>query len=87
MDYCYWQVYYDVPEGSPTMKFLCCLACQDPNLDLCDATKVARLGNATVLYPLVWRFLPVIDVNVDVFLSRDLDSRISPREVRCWNAS
>ena len=40
-----------------------------------------RLGNATLLYPLLWRFLPVIDVNVDFYLSRDLDSRISDREV------
>jgi len=63
------------------MKQLCDLACSEPNLDLCDAQKNPRLGNATLLYPLLWRFLPVIDVNVDFYLSRDLDSRISDREV------
>ena len=33
------------------------------------------------LYPLLWRFLPVLDANVDVLLSRDLDSIITHREV------
>jgi hypothetical protein len=41
---------------------------------------VPRLGNATRLYPLIWRFLPVLDPQVDAFLSRDLDSRVSARE-------
>ena len=53
----------------------------NPNLDLCDAEDNPRLGNATLLYPLIWRFLPAMDVNVDLYLSRDLDSRISDREV------
>ena len=63
------------------MKQLCDLACAEPNLDLCDAEDNPRLGNATLLYPLIWRFLPAMDVNVDLYLSRDLDSRISDREV------
>ena len=76
------RLYYHVNKTSPVMKKLCDLACHEPNLDLCDATKNPRLGDATLLYPLIWRFLPVIDVNVDLFFSRDLDSRISDREVR-----
>jgi hypothetical protein len=64
------------------MKQLCDLACQEPNLDICNASSNSRLGNATILYPLLWRFLPAIDVNVDVMLSRDLDSRVTQREVR-----
>ena len=75
------RVYYQVNADSPVMKKLCDLACTEPSLDLCEAQKNPRLGNATLLYPLIWRFLPVIDVNVDLFLSRDLDSRISDREV------
>ena len=35
------------------------------------------------IYPLVWRFLPVLDPTVDIVLSRDLDSTLSERE---WNA-
>jgi hypothetical protein len=41
---------------------------------------VPRLGNASRLYPLIWRFLPALDPQVDAFLSRDLDSRVSARE-------
>ena len=75
------RVYYHVNKDSPVMKQLCDLACAEPNLDLCDAEDNPRLGNATLLYPLIWRFLPAMDVNVDLYLSRDLDSRISDREV------
>jgi hypothetical protein len=53
--------------------------------DLCNVESNPRLGNASVLYPITWRFLPVIDVQVDTFLSRDLDSRINPREVISYN--
>ena len=76
------RLYYEVldPEGD-AMQELCHIACEDPSFDLCDPLHNPKLGNATVLYPLLWRFLPVIDRQVDVFLSRDLDSRISEREV------
>jgi len=30
-----------------------------------------------------WRFLPAFDDSVDIMISRDGDSRINPREVRC----
>jgi len=79
------RVYYHVNKDSPVMKQLCDLACAEPNLDLCDAEDNPRLGNATLLYPLIWRFLPAMDVNVDLYLSRDLDSRISDREVAAVN--
>ena len=55
-------------------------ACQDSLLDLCPAISLPKFGNATKLYPLIWRFLPAIDPQVDIFFSRDLDSRISDRE-------
>lgn len=32
------------------------------------------------LYPLIWRFLPVLDPEVDLIFSRDLDSVLSERE-------
>ena len=75
------RLYYKTSGESPMLKNLCQLACSDPDLDLCDVELNPRLGNASVLYPILWRFLPVIDVQVDAFLSRDLDSRINPREV------
>lgn len=79
------RLYYQVDEESPVMKKLCDLACSEANLDLCPAEENPRLGNATILYPLIWRFLPVIDINVDLYLSRDLDSRINDREVILWH--
>ena len=33
------------------------------------------------VYPLIWRFFPILDQDVDVLLVRDLDSHISMREV------
>ena len=75
------RLYYKVANDSPMLNDLCSLACSDPDLDLCDVERNPRLNNASVLYPILWRFLPVIDVQVDAFLSRDLDSRINPREV------
>ena len=76
------RVYYQVNDDQgDIMKKLCELACSEPELDICDANSNPKLGNASMLYPLIWRFLPVIDRQVDYFLSRDLDSRISEREV------
>ena len=60
-------------------------ACLEPLLDLCPAISLPKFGNATKLYPLIWRFLPAVDPQVDVFFSRDLDSRISEREVEAVN--
>lgn len=79
------RLYYQVQPDSPVMKQLCDLACSQPNLDLCDAEDNPRLGNASILYPLIWRFLPAMDVNVDLYLSRDLDSRINDREIAAVN--
>lgn len=39
------------------------------------------LDDLSLLYPLLWRFLPILDANVDTLLVRDLDSHISMREV------
>jgi hypothetical protein len=32
------------------------------------------------MYPLMWRFLPVLDDHVDLVFIRDLDSTVSARE-------
>ena len=58
---------------------LCILACEDSSLDLCPANSLPLFGDSRRLYPLIWRFLPAIDPQVDLFFSRDLDSRISAR--------
>ena len=75
------RVYYQIPKDSPYMDELCHLACKHQNLDICNAEQNPKFGNASVIYPLIWRFLPVLDPMVDVTLVRDLDSRITTREV------
>jgi len=77
------RLYY---QASPEVKEkLCQIACSDPGLDLCPATAIPKLGNATKVYPLLWRFLPAIDPQVNIFLSRDLDSRVNEREAAAFN--
>ena len=75
------RVYYQIPKESQYIIELCNLACEHHNLDLCNAEQNPKFGNSSVIYPLIWRFLPVLDPMVDIVLVRDLDSRISTREV------
>ena len=43
-------------------------------------SRILLLGNFSHVYPLIWRFLPGIDFQVDSLFSRDLDSEITRRE-------
>ena len=53
-----------------------------PFVDLCNVTRVLELrGINKPLFPMTWRFLPLIDPTVDRLLPRDSDSHISSREV------
>jgi len=53
-----------------------------PFVDLCNITRVIELLNTTdPLHPMTWRFLPLLDPTVDLFMSRDSDSLIWQREV------
>jgi len=78
------RVYYSLDGNNPsTMAFLCRLACANPALDLCPASSLP--GNPRVnlikMFPRNWRFLPTLDPQVDLAVFRDLDSRLSEREV------
>ena len=53
-----------------------------PFVDLCNVTRIMELINLNrPLFPMTWRFLPLLDPTVDRFMSRDTDSHISGREV------
>jgi hypothetical protein len=55
-------------------------------VDLCNVTRVLELRNITQpLFPMTWRFLPLMDPTVDRILSRDTDSLITAREVAAVN--
>ncbi len=43
---------------------LCDLACSESNLDLCDVEQNPQFGNVSFIFPMVWRFLPVLDPQV-----------------------
>ena len=61
-------------------------ACENPSsIELCDVYSNPRFGNISQIYPLNWRFLSVLDSQVDSVLIRDLDSLPSFREVSAVN--
>jgi len=53
-----------------------------PFVDLCNVTRVLEVRNISrPLFPMTWRFLPLMDPTVDRMLPRDSDSLITVREV------
>ena len=42
-------------DDSLAKSALCDLACNEPSFDICDIYNIPKLGNASVLYPLLWR--------------------------------
>ncbi|XP_046400121.1 uncharacterized protein LOC124166578 isoform X2 [Ischnura elegans] len=66
-------------------EILCHLMHAHSNLDLCYVGNIPSLGNLLGSQGNMWRFLPMADPLVDVFISRDLDSRPSEREVAAVN--
>ena len=78
------RLYYDLdPADQQLMTQLCDLACADPQLDLCNVRSLpgTPVEDASSMFAMNWRFFPTLDPQVDILLSRDLDSRISQREV------
>ena len=77
------RLYYDLAQSDELMDRLCELACSNSHLDLCNVRQLPGnpVRDASHLHPSIWRFLPSLDPQVSVFLSRDLDSRITAREV------
>ena len=76
------RLYYDLDKADPIFQDLCQLACHDANLDICDAKHLpgTPFVDARRVFAMNWRFFPTLDPQVDVFVSRDLDSRFSHRE-------
>ena len=67
-------------------QFIFIAACENPSsIELCDVYSNPRFGNLSQLYPLNWRFLSVLDSQVDSVLIRDLDSLPSFREISAVN--
>lgn len=83
------RLYYDrkkAMEDNPTeFSKLCDMFCSEPNFDLCDVNSIGRYPDLASLFGMIWRFAPMADPLVDEWHCRDLDSRISPREVAAVN--
>ena len=78
------RLYYDLePSDQQLMGQLCDLACANNNIDLCNIRKLpgTPVEDATKIFAMNWRFFPTLDPQVDIYLCRDLDSRVSEREV------
>lgn len=61
------------------------MACQNPELDICNAERIPRFGNITRVYPLMWQLFAALDPQVDLILVRELESSINAREVAAVN--
>ena len=68
-----------------TQEKLCRLQCQDSRLDLCPVNNLPMFGDISRVMGMTWRFLPLVDPDVDVMVSRDLDSRVTLREQAAVN--
>ena len=77
------RLYHNLSPPDPLLDKLCNLASSHDFLDLCDIKTVPRsvgTTEASKLFPMLWRFLPTLDAQVEVMMSRDLDSRLTERE-------
>lgn len=88
------RIYHNVVDDpdSEGYRQLCNVYCRYPNVDLCSVPELAdRIGNNSTtpidpvlirgLNPRMYRYLVMLDPNVDLFISRDVDSLIFQREV------
>ncbi|CAG0886191.1 unnamed protein product [Darwinula stevensoni] len=87
------RVYTDLDPGDKEdWAFMCGVQCRFPHVDFCSVEGLPRLGDVTGRQPVgrLWRYLPMVDPLVDVFVSRDIDSYVLKREeeaVTEWLAS
>lgn len=88
------RIYHSIEFGKKdeqSTRKLCRIYCRYWNLDLCSVPKmIERVGSSTTpiepnilkeLNPRMFRYLVMLDPDVDVFISRDIDSVIRHREV------
>lgn len=74
------RVYHNLTSQHASYRKLCELQCKRP--DVIRLVDMSESSNAKYyrINPRLWRFLPLLDDNVEVFVTRDLDSRITSRE-------
>ncbi len=60
------RLYYNMDKSDPVLAKICELACNDQNLDLCDAENLpgTPMKDAVKVFAMNWRFFPTIDPQV-----------------------
>jgi len=77
------RIYHD---NSINPEFICKLEClYSDNVDFCDVKNMPGKVNLDYMLPMTWRWLPIGDSFVKLFISRDTDSCIFDREVSAVN--
>ena len=89
------RIYYDKSINSSIICELECLKDEKSGkfmdiIDFCNINEIPfgnpnNTWNAQYMHSMKWRFLPIGDPFVDIFMSRDLDSWIIDREVDAVN--
>ncbi|XP_067004574.2 uncharacterized protein [Anabrus simplex] len=74
----YYELYKPVEHAA---QLLADLKARYRNLDLCNCNNIPGYGDLEGSERRIWRFLPLVDPLVDIFISRDLDGRFSEREL------
>ena len=64
------RLYHDINPSSPLHQQLCNLACSSTYLDICPVAELPSPSpsNASSMFPMVWRFLPTLDPQVQLTL-------------------
>ena len=77
------RLYTHEMQDQRTKSLLCFWHCSKYRdvFDLCLINQLPNGKDLSKMFPMIWRFLPTLDPQVDLVLSRDLDSLISDREV------
>jgi len=60
------RLYYDLDKNDPVFNDLCQLACQNPQIDICDARNLpgTPFKDASKVFAMNWRFFPTLDPQV-----------------------
>ncbi len=68
------RLYFDLDKSDPVFDEICKLACNNNNLDLCDAANLPGMPmrDARKVFPMNWRFFPTLDPQVSRFETKNM---------------
>lgn len=77
------RLYYDLDKNDPVFNDLCQLACQNPQIDICDARNLpgTPFKDASKVFAMNWRFFPTLDPQVSILFKIKKLKHIEDRTV------